>query len=236
MVDGGYEWCRSVHAEGLVSLLLAYPDNFPINAGPINTPNLRHLSVFVNIKVVSWSKSIFSPTHHYLESLTLERLDDECAPALIACLSAKPFPLVRHLVLEDATGYKFWPTLLPSFPSLLTLEILGPPYGNGTVEESVTAVGASVVATLQNLVFTYLTMEEAAMAELLRVIKLPHLAGLRRIEIPMVSKDKLAGEAGLALLDECEKRSISLLCRYGWLTRGLMKEDDEENVSSPQGN
>ncbi|KAL8277033.1 hypothetical protein RQP46_010567 [Phenoliferia psychrophenolica] len=84
-------------------------------------------------------------------------------------------------------------------------------------EASVGAVGASVVATLQNLVFTKIEMDEDELAALLRLIKLPNLAGLRRLEIAAVSKDELAGETGLALLDECEERSISLLCRYGWL-------------------
>ncbi|KAL8277295.1 hypothetical protein RQP46_010248 [Phenoliferia psychrophenolica] len=157
--------------------------------------------------------------------------DDECAPALIACLSAKPFPLVRRLVLEDATGYEFWPKLLPSFPPLLTLELNGHAIDGGTVE-SVAAVGASVVATLRNLIFTKIKMDEDELAELLRIIKLPNLAGLRRLEISMTPKDAFAGKAGLALLDECEKRSISLLCRYGWLTRDMMRED----ASSPQGN
>ncbi|KAL8277037.1 hypothetical protein RQP46_010571 [Phenoliferia psychrophenolica] len=93
-----------------------------------------------------------------------------------------------------------------------------------TYPESVTAVGACAIPTLQSLIFTNFQMSEAIIAELLRIIKLPNLEGVRRLEIPMVSKDELAGEAGLALLDECEERSISLLCRYGYLTRDMMEE------------
>ncbi|KAL8277319.1 hypothetical protein RQP46_010272 [Phenoliferia psychrophenolica] len=66
-------------------------------------------------------------------------------------------------------------------------------------------------------------MESKTIKELLRTIKLPNLQGLRRLELPKVSKDELAGNVGLALLEECEKRSISLLCRYGWLTRIMME-------------
>ncbi|KAL8276373.1 hypothetical protein RQP46_011218 [Phenoliferia psychrophenolica] len=78
--------------------------------------------------------------------------------------------------------------------------------------------------TLQNIVLTRTTKDEVSLSELLRITKNPNVAGLRRLEIPMVSKDELAGETGLALLDECEERSISLLCRYGYLTRDMMEE------------
>ncbi|KAL8286896.1 hypothetical protein RQP46_003902 [Phenoliferia psychrophenolica] len=70
-------------------------------------------------------------------------------------------------------------------------------------------------------------MAEETLEELVITIRLPNLSGLCRLEIPMVSKDALAGEAGLALLDECEERSISLLCRYGYLTRSMMGEEPE---------
>ncbi|KAL8286975.1 hypothetical protein RQP46_003981 [Phenoliferia psychrophenolica] len=69
-------------------------------------------------------------------------------------------------------------------------------------------------------------MPESIIEEITYTIKLPNLEGLRRIEIPTVLKDELAGETGLALLDECEERSISLLCRYGYLTRSMMDEVD----------
>ncbi|KAL8277294.1 hypothetical protein RQP46_010247 [Phenoliferia psychrophenolica] len=93
----------------------------------------------------------------------------------------------------------------------------------GTIEDSVAAVGVAVVPTLQNLILTGIWMKENTIEELLSILKLPNLVGIRRLEIPKVQKDNLAGEAGLALLDECEERSISLLCRYGWLTRDMMK-------------
>lgn len=41
---------------------------------------------------------------------------------------------------------------------------------------------------------------------------------LKRLELPSVWWDIGASSvAGLALLKECEKRSISVLCRYGYV-------------------
>ncbi|KAL8277018.1 hypothetical protein RQP46_010552 [Phenoliferia psychrophenolica] len=147
----------------------------------------------------------------------------DSATELVESFADEPFPLVRHLVLIDSQGFDLWPTLIDSFSSLVTLEILDTLLQD-TSKESVVTVGASVVATLQNLIFVSAGMDEQTMRELLRVIQLPNLAGLRRLEIPMVSKDELAGETGLALLDECEERSIVLRCRYGYLTRDIMEE------------
>ncbi|KAL8277005.1 hypothetical protein RQP46_010539 [Phenoliferia psychrophenolica] len=170
--------------------------------------------------------AIVSLARHSLVSVSFECLDVYTATALIECFAEKPFPLVRHLVLDQRHrhqpygvvdqpyGVDLWPQIMAAFPALVTLEIANPM--RQTVD-FVAAVGASVVATLQNLIFTSIKMEEITIAELLRVIKLPNLAGVHRLEIPMTSKDDFVGEAGLALLDECEKRSISLLCRYGYL-------------------
>ncbi|KAL8277006.1 hypothetical protein RQP46_010540 [Phenoliferia psychrophenolica] len=202
--DGGYEWCSSAHVE----------ESFPYDAGPLTTRNLRHLSLYADLGINS-NEAVFSPIRHSLVYLSLEALDAYSAPALIKCFADKPFPLVRHLLLNEPLGFELWPKLITSFPSLVTLEIL---YSHPTnLNETLVAVGASVVATLQNLIFTGIWMSGDTIAELLHLIKLPNLAGLRRLEIPAVSKDELAGATGLALLDECEERSISLRCRYGYL-------------------
>ncbi|KAL8277341.1 hypothetical protein RQP46_010294 [Phenoliferia psychrophenolica] len=60
-------------------------------------------------------------------------------------------------------------------------------------------------------------LDDKNLQELLKVVKLSNLEGLRRLEMLAVSQDDLAGEAGLALLDECEKRSISVLSGSGYM-------------------
>ncbi|KAL8277672.1 hypothetical protein RQP46_009945 [Phenoliferia psychrophenolica] len=49
------------------------------------------------------------------------------------------------------------------------------------------------------------------------ILRLPKLAQLRHLRLPTVPKFELTGLSGLALMEECEERSISLLCRYGYL-------------------
>ncbi|KAL8277019.1 hypothetical protein RQP46_010553 [Phenoliferia psychrophenolica] len=198
----------------LSSLDLIYPVYFPNDPGPLTARNLRHLDLLLAPYEDSF-EAIFSPSRQSLLSICPGSLRN-IGPAIVEYFAEMPFPLVRHLALDCSQGIEFWPKLILSFQSLATLEIYQAQIQD-TAKEAVAAVGASVVATLQNLIFTSIKMDEAIIAELLRLIKLPNLAGLRRLEIPMVSKDELAGETGLALVDKCEERSISLLCRYGWL-------------------
>ncbi|KAL8277343.1 hypothetical protein RQP46_010296 [Phenoliferia psychrophenolica] len=147
-------------------------------------------------------------------------MDHASAISIVTILAEEPFPLVRHLTFERSSAFELWPELIgTNFPALSTLEVIE---GGGTklfVKEAITAVGASAPPTLQTLILKDYYQyqgpqdDEGEAQELLRVIKLPKLEGLRRIEINTISKDDLTtGEVGLALLDECEKRSISLLC------------------------
>ncbi|KAL8277332.1 hypothetical protein RQP46_010285 [Phenoliferia psychrophenolica] len=159
------------------------------------------------------------PLKKLSDDIALARLDDGNLGAHLANYFAiEQFPLVRHLILDCVSEYDFWPVLIRSFPALVTLEIADQAYFEQyTSRMSVVAVGASALPTLQNLIFDSRWMDEYALLDLNRIIKFPNLEGLRRIEMVMVSKEELAGATGLALLDECKERSISLLCRYGWL-------------------
>ncbi|KAL8280053.1 hypothetical protein RQP46_007634 [Phenoliferia psychrophenolica] len=142
------------------------------------------------------------------------RLSYLSAPTLLDVLAKATFPLVRHLVLDDSTEFDVWPNVIGHFPSLITLEIMD--HTGDDTAESLFAVGASVPATLQNLLLNSFRGDDSIIL-LLRIIKLPNLAGLHRIEVPMTPKSAFENVAGLALLDECEERSITLLCRYGYV-------------------
>ncbi|KAL8286868.1 hypothetical protein RQP46_003874 [Phenoliferia psychrophenolica] len=167
-------------------------------------------------------ESIFQPVCNSLTFLHLVFLDStSTARSLVRILAAAPFPHVLYLVLEHCEVYKQWPNIFKAFPSLLTLEVSEEGCDRSTREASVIAVGASVAPTLEALIFTS-RMSKDTLKQILHTVKLPNLGGLRRLEIRRVGKGDLAGETGLALLDECEERSISLLCRYGYLTRDMM--------------
>ncbi|KAL8277346.1 hypothetical protein RQP46_010299 [Phenoliferia psychrophenolica] len=207
-----------------------YPQRFPYEPDPLVFPNLRHLEVELNgvlgMMPGAFSrrtlKAIFSPFCKSLVSLRLNGLIiDTTATRLVKVLSAAPFVYVRHLSLEGlGIPSLILRDLLSTFPSLITLEFAEPGAGEDYIAgELISSTGDGAPATLQNLIFNIglCPVDEEAITELLRVIKLPNLKGLRSIEIPIVSKDELASEPGLALLDECEERSISLLCRYGYL-------------------
>ncbi|KAL8277338.1 hypothetical protein RQP46_010291 [Phenoliferia psychrophenolica] len=107
--------------------------------------------------------------------------------------------------------------MFASLPFLATLEL-----DEDYDFDAVAFIGISPLPKLQNLVLTGTQASEDTFLELTQLIKLPNLKSLRRLELPMTLKDDFAVEAGLALLDECEKRSISLLCRYGYLSRDMM--------------
>ncbi|KAL8277323.1 hypothetical protein RQP46_010276 [Phenoliferia psychrophenolica] len=213
------------------SLTIVYPEYFPTEPAALSLPNLRHLEVYVDVGddeeplKISTLEALFLPLHKSVVSLGLvggEYLEGDATVARLAkVLAAEPFQHVLHLSLEQ-TSEEYWPDLLPSFPSLVTLELTG-----RSDYLAVEAIGLCVPPTIQRLVFVDFDTEDQdfnSFSRLLPVIKLPNLAGLRQLEFPRVSKDELAGETGLALLDECEKRSISLLCSYGYLTRDMMEE------------
>lgn len=57
-------------------------------------------------------------------------------------------------------------------------------------------------------------MFESNFFELLRLIKLPKLVHLRRLELPALPISVLTGRRGRALLVECDDRGIMFRCKY----------------------
>ncbi|KAL8277316.1 hypothetical protein RQP46_010269 [Phenoliferia psychrophenolica] len=218
----------------LESLSILHPEHFP-TSGALLPPSLRHLELYLDCGGLDHPTpdlpSLTSSSLHHIfsssvrQSLTslhlvgLER--DSIAHRLLQVLVSNPFPNVLHLILEDIAIPKAWPTLLSPFPALLTLELIEGRDAE-TGRDKLEALGASVPSTLQNLIITTLRKEETTLVALLRIIKLPNFESLRRLELPTVRKDDLARKAGLALLEECELRTISILCRDGYLTLSMM--------------
>ncbi|KAL8277322.1 hypothetical protein RQP46_010275 [Phenoliferia psychrophenolica] len=228
--DGGYRWCtgQGPDLKGLERLSISYPEYFPLNPAELELPNLRHLELFIDgtgeedFMRGSALKAILLPLHQSLVTLRLVNLESATVAArLVEILSEEPFRHVRDLTLMDLSAIHILPDILLSFPSLSTLELYD---SDAFAFDAVGFVGTNPLPTLQNLVLSGAPATEFTFSELTRIIKLPNLDCLRRVEIPSVSKDELANETGLALLEECEERSISLLCSYGYLTRGMMEE------------
>ncbi|KAL8280073.1 hypothetical protein RQP46_007654 [Phenoliferia psychrophenolica] len=65
-------------------------------------------------------------------------------------------------------------------------------------------------------------LESYDLKRIFKIVRLPLLSGLRHLVLPWIAKAELEGPTGLALLGECEKRSIVFKGRYGYLTREMM--------------
>ncbi|KAL8292766.1 hypothetical protein RQP46_001378 [Phenoliferia psychrophenolica] len=90
----------------------------------------------------------------------------------------------------------------------------------------ITAVGSWAGPGLESLSFTEDgEMFEEGVVELLKVMRLDKFEGLRRINVPTVPRDVFQGKAGIALLEECERRKIALKCRYGYLKADNLLSD-----------
>mgnify|MGYP001583834164 CR=1 FL=1 len=129
------------------------------------------------------------------------------------------FTTVRTLKRENCDAHSSWPDIVKPFPSLVNLDItfVGS-WAKGEETQVLAAVGDAVSATLQHLRYDNdSTAHPHSLFAILRFLHLPNLGGIRHLELPMLGKDDFACEAGLALLDVFEKRSISMLCRYGYM-------------------
>ncbi|KAL8281290.1 hypothetical protein RQP46_006324 [Phenoliferia psychrophenolica] len=237
-VEGvGLDWCPPLGvqvANNLKKLKLEYPADSPTNATyrPLELSHLRSLDLHVcgnddGVFPLNLLKAIFHPASDTLTFICLHTpLEESITNLLVDVFAAAPFQHVRHLVLDGWDNVtSTWCRILKSFPSLLTLELADDIGFNYIPEDVVTAAGESVPPTLENLIFSDGCggFNSGALETLLDTIRLPNLTSLRRLAFPMISKDWLANVVGFALLDECEERSISLLCRYGYLTRDMME-------------
>ena len=122
-----------------------------------------------------------------------------------------PFPNLRTLVLAGVNNLDVLGDLISSSPSLKRLEIK--PFDQHLLK----AVCRSVSTTLEVLSLTGAGSQVGILEYLRPALELPNLAGLRRLNLPTFTKPGLGSQAGIALLEECEARSVSLLCRYGYM-------------------
>ncbi|KAL8291310.1 hypothetical protein RQP46_002288 [Phenoliferia psychrophenolica] len=241
-VEGvGRCWCPPLGvqlANNLKRLILQYPAYSPPSTiyTPLVLPHLQSLDVYLggyenDLFPLSLLKVLFQPVANTLTFLCLRNpLEESIINLLADVFAAAPFQNVRHLVLDgwDPVGTP-WCRLLKSYPSLLTLELAKENNCDYVPEAVVTAVGASVPPTLENLIFgdDYGGISSAALKALLDTIRLPNLAGLRRLAFPGMwePKEELANVEGLALLEECGERSITVLSGNGYWTRSIRKDE-----------
>ncbi|KAL8277347.1 hypothetical protein RQP46_010300 [Phenoliferia psychrophenolica] len=212
---------QSLHR--LTSLSLYQIRNFPVSAGPLATHNLRHLNMYCIESDPALLETILLPSRHSLHSLCLEGVEPSSASTFVESLTKASFPLLRHLTLQGSESFNVWSQLIgDNFPSLVTIEFKDAPRQIATV---VVAPLVNSPPALRNHVLSdwRINWDQDGMKELLRIVKVLKIEGLCRMEVNRLSKDDVvACDAGLALLDECKERSISLLCRYGYLTRDMM--------------
>ncbi|KAL8280056.1 hypothetical protein RQP46_007637 [Phenoliferia psychrophenolica] len=190
---------------------------------------LRHFGLtitilpYLNLPAIT---SILSSSSVSLTSLRLAGQWDrgKCMglPTFLTLLAATPLPHVHTLILT--TTNLLLPELLSSFSSLAKLELFWLS-DFPLSKQSMRAVGACAPATLRTLTLSGYGMGKGALEELLAILMSPVLlVGLCRLELPMVLKYQLAGETGIKLLEECEKRKVLLTYCYGYLTRRMMDE------------
>ena len=113
--------------------------------------------------------------------------------------------------------FETWAPVVQVLPTLRFLNIsLRSSYAFLDQQKTLDAMGACVTSTLHTLSYDCpAPLAQPAIVGIEHLLKLPNLAGIRHLELPTLGKDDFETEAGLALLDECDGRSISLLCWYG---------------------
>ncbi|KAL8290559.1 hypothetical protein RQP46_002817 [Phenoliferia psychrophenolica] len=224
----GHIWCASAQASGLKYVKVWDLHSFPIAAQPIPL-RLRHLSLFLSNFHEHHPLQIRSILHYSCESLTTLELtslgSETTAINLAGFFSAMNFDRVQHLIFaQNGPTLNIWPYFIASFSSLKTLEIRA--YDKATVA----AVGASAPAGLESLSLggeldsihkrattSFSGVNLLLLFELLRVLRLPNLASLRRLAFPAAPASAFENAEGNALLEECEDRAISVFCQSGCL-------------------
>ncbi|KAL8290621.1 hypothetical protein RQP46_002879 [Phenoliferia psychrophenolica] len=233
--DGGFKWLAGQQANSLKSLRIACPELFPEADHPLQL-RVHHLNLLVNHGVTLEPHQINTILRSSRESLVSLELKFYGHTTTVTRLrdffAAERFNSLRHLTLcgRRLNGMNDSIVMLvPLLPALesLTLESFDP--------ASVAAVGASATAGLKTLTLGHeiswdfvpekLPQDKIPLpflAEILRILRLPNLAGLRRLSLPWPTQSDFLNEEGLALLEECKMRSISFLSRSGYLTRDMV--------------
>ncbi|KAL8287608.1 hypothetical protein RQP46_003466 [Phenoliferia psychrophenolica] len=113
------------------------------------------------------------------------------------------------------------PDAHPILQHLRWLDIYGP------VNMEVSALDALLSESRNTLSTLTVIWCRAKLTELLRIIRLPNLASLRHLNLPGLQKPELSNPYGVALLEECEDRTIVFRCRYGYMTLAHLLEADD---------
>ncbi|KAL8279960.1 hypothetical protein RQP46_007541 [Phenoliferia psychrophenolica] len=209
--DNMYAWSSSAPSSSLQSLAIGWPEFFPMDADhPPLTHRLRRLTLNAGdqidprqihqILISSKETLVQLELTSARSGTTLTRLAD--------FFTLEVFANVRSLVLVNADAYSSWPALIASLPNLTSLEVRHL-YG----QEGITAVGLSATTGIEDLSLSMRSFYEPSTLKKLRnMIKLPNLAGLRRLRLNLVGASWAAFDepVGRALRKECEKRDIRI--------------------------
>ncbi|KAL8290182.1 hypothetical protein RQP46_003121 [Phenoliferia psychrophenolica] len=225
----GYTYCTSVQGAGLKKLSLRTPGALPSDPKPF-TCRLRYLELYhTNTVYQSNYQFILLPSRDTLETL---HLIGDISDLTDYVASAGPFPKVKHLILDEISSHVCLNTLVTSFPSLARLDISThlPPIVLAAFQATAAGALRDLTLRLENAVWT-----EATFESLLRAFDLPFFSTVTCVHLASLGKVDLASTtSGMALLEECEKRSISLECRYGYLTTDMINEDSPAPIPDHQ--
>lgn len=139
--------------------------------------------------------------------------DKSAAEHLVSYFTANEFPNPDSLAISYPQDYQEWLELIAVFPALASLEIEAFTLG------AVTILGAC--ATIKFEIHSFIPpgiVDDHFIIELDRVIRLPSLAGLRRLNLASMPLLAFGTSAGLDLLQDFEERGITLPSRYGSLS------------------
>lgn len=196
-----------------------YPDLFPDDETPIAC-ELRFLELDMRCELEpSTLHALTSTSLASLTTLHLSNLTQLGATQLTSFFTTSPLPNLHTLILDTLYPSPLWSLLALTFPALTTLRVSA---RQTTLVKVLTALGTSAPPTVRNLSLHLqhqrgTSLTAPTICELLRIIQLPKMAGVRRVELPTVPRKDLEGSVGANLLRECEARRVVFVCRYGYL-------------------
>lgn len=180
-----------------LSVLLSYP--FPPSETPLTVKlESQNISISSSYALDEHTIStILGSSADTFTTLSLSKFYGSTTDNITALLTKTPFLHLRTLDFYELTGSETsWTRLLCALPTLTTLKIRWIDF------TAYALIGASATAKLETIAISGYNLDEATLEELLRVIRLPALQGLRHLEYPWHwDKAVLAGRAGLALLE-----------------------------------
>ncbi|KAL8281526.1 hypothetical protein RQP46_006210 [Phenoliferia psychrophenolica] len=155
---------------------------------------------------------------HTLVTLKLLASQTNLGP-LVDFFATHPFTNLHKLVIWEMSPALSISGLASVLPSLAILEILGSGIKDrGCDIKDLPAFMAPQIKLLRFFKSPHTLSGCPRIHDILGVVLSPSSKGLQQLEILGASKAAFETAVGLMLLKECEKRSISVLCRYGYIT------------------